>query len=133
MRTTRKFSAGIIGAAALALGMLVSAQTAPPERPKPPTPPPTTPPSTTPPRTPPPTTPPTTTPPRTPSTTPPPAKPETPGATAAVRPHGTDALAATLAEDTIQFYKDADFKDTVTQIDGVAKSNKANGPIDLKE
>ncbi|MCI0630616.1 MAG: hypothetical protein L0Y44_08195 [Phycisphaerales bacterium] len=140
MRTTRKFSVGIVGAAALALGVLASAQTTPPEKPKPPTTPgqapPTTPPSTTPPRTPPttppPTTPPSTTPPRTPPTTPPPAKPETP-ASSAVRPQATDALAVTLAEDTIQFYKDAEFKDTVTQIDGVAKSNKANAPIDLKE
>jgi hypothetical protein len=56
---------------------------------------------------------------------------QTPGASA--RPQGTEDVTAAITEDTIQFYKDADYKDAVTQLDGVTKSNKGGQALDLQQ
>ena len=47
------------------------------------------------------------------------------------RPNGADALSIALPADTIQLYKDGNFKDDVKQIDGVVAKNENAKPLDL--
>ena len=47
------------------------------------------------------------------------------------RPNGADALSIALPADTIQLYKDGNFKDDVKQIDGVVAKNENAKPQDL--